>query len=138
VEAVRRAVSDLVLPPRAGWLVTNPPYGHRVGDTSGGQDLRNLYDRLGTVLRERASGWHVALLAAHDTPISRMKLPLQPTLTTLNGGISVAVHTGTLGGPGGVGSAATQRSATPESVATESAPPESVDDAAASAEPESE
>jgi putative N6-adenine-specific DNA methylase len=138
VEAVRRAVSDLVLPPRAGWLVTNPPYGHRVGDTSGGQDLRNLYDRLGTVLRERASGWHVALLAAHDTPISRMKLPLQPTLTTLNGGISVAVHTGTLGGPGGVGSAATQRSATPASVATESATPESVVDAAASAEPESE
>ena len=126
VEAVRRAVSELVLPPRAGWLVTNPPYGHRVGDATGGQDLRNLYDRFGAVLRERASGWHVAIIAAHETPISRMKLPIQPTLNTLNGGIPVTVHTGTLGGPGGVGSAATLRSATPESAAPESGAPESL------------
>ena len=48
-----------------------------------------------------------------------MKLPLQPTLNTLNGGIPVTVHTGTLGGPGGVGSTATLRSATPESVTPE-------------------
>lgn len=135
VEAVRRAVSELVLPPRAGWLVTNPPYGHRVGDATGGQDLRNLYDRFGAVLRERASGWHVAIIAAHETPISRMKLPLQPTLNTLNGGIPVTVHTGTLGGPGGVGSTATLRSATPDSVAAESVTPES--EAAEPMEPES-
>ena len=42
--AVRLAsVSELELPTRAGWLVTNPPYGERVG----GPDLRNLYDRFG-------------------------------------------------------------------------------------------
>jgi putative N6-adenine-specific DNA methylase len=89
VSVMQRAVSDLVLPARAGWLVSNPPYGHRVGT-----DLRNLYDRFGAVLRERAVGWHVALLAAHDTPIARMQLPLRPTLATSNGGIDVELHTG--------------------------------------------
>ena len=98
VEAVQRTVSDLVLPARAGWLVSNPPYGHRVGGQGGGdKDLRNLYDRFGAVLRERATGWHVALLASHDTPVNRLKLPLQPALETANGGIDVTVHAGVVG-----------------------------------------
>ena len=99
VEAVLRTVSELTLPSRVGWIVTNPPYGHRVGGTSGDRDLRNLYDRFGAVLRERAAGWHVALLAAHDTPVARMHLPLRPTLATTNGGIEVAVHTGKVEAP---------------------------------------
>jgi len=78
--------------------VSNPPYGHRVGGQGGGdRDLRNLYDRFGAVLRERGVGWHVALLAAHDTPVARMQLPLRPTLATTNGGIEVAVQTGLVG-----------------------------------------
>jgi putative N6-adenine-specific DNA methylase len=95
VEVVQRTVSDLALPAKPGWIVSNPPYGHRVGGQGGGdRDLRNLYDRFGAVLRERAVGWQVALLAAHDTPVARMHLPLRPTLATTNGGIEVAVQTG--------------------------------------------
>jgi putative N6-adenine-specific DNA methylase len=86
----RRSASELTLPPRAGWLVSNPPYGHRVG----GPDVRDLYDRFGAVLRERASGWHVGLMASTDTPIARLHLPLIPELSTANGGIPVSVHTG--------------------------------------------
>jgi putative N6-adenine-specific DNA methylase len=88
----RRPVSDLALPARVGWLVTNPPYGTRVG----GPDVRDLYDRTGAVLRERAAGWHVAVLASRDTPVSRLHLPLVPTFETSNGGINVAVHTVTV------------------------------------------
>jgi putative N6-adenine-specific DNA methylase len=90
VEAVQRAVSDLALPARPGWIVSNPPYGVRVG----GGDIRNLYDRFGAVLRERAVGWHVALLASSETPVARLHLNMRPTLATLNGGIDVAVQTG--------------------------------------------
>jgi putative N6-adenine-specific DNA methylase len=86
----RRSASDLLLPPKAGWIVSNPPYGSRVG----GPDVRDLYDRFGAVLRERGAGWHVALMASRDTPVSRLHLPLVPTLSTSNGGIHVAVHTG--------------------------------------------
>jgi 23S rRNA G2445 N2-methylase RlmL len=88
----RRSASDLVLPPVPGWLVSNPPYGARVG----GPDVRDLYDRFGAVLRERAGGWHVALLASRDTPVARLHLPLVPILETSNGGIHVAVQTGTV------------------------------------------
>jgi putative N6-adenine-specific DNA methylase len=86
----RRSASELTLPSRAGWLVSNPPYGHRVG----GPDVRDLYDRFGAVLRERAGGWHVALMASTDTPVARLHLPLVPELSTANGGIPVSVHTG--------------------------------------------
>lgn len=86
----RRSASELVLPSKPGWIVSNPPYGSRVG----GPDVRDLYDRFGAVLRERGAGWHVALMASRDTPISRLHLPLVPTLSTSNGGIHVAVHTG--------------------------------------------
>lgn len=92
VTVVRRSVSDIELPPGPGWIVSNPPYGSRVG----GPDVRDLYDRLGTVLRSRAGGWHVALLASRDTPVARLRLPLVPTLATSNGGIHVDVHTGTV------------------------------------------
>ena len=92
IKAERRAASDLVLPSTAGWIVSNPPYGARVG----GPDVRDLYDRFGDVLRERARGWHVALLASRDTPVTRLKLPLVPMLETTNGGIPVAVQSGTV------------------------------------------
>ena len=91
IEFAQRSASELALPPgRPGWIVSNPPYGVRVGDG----DLRNLYDRFGAVLRERAVGWHVGLLASAETPVARLHLALRPELATSNGGIDVAVHTG--------------------------------------------
>jgi putative N6-adenine-specific DNA methylase len=91
VEFAQRSASELTLPAgRPGWLVSNPPYGVRVGDG----DLRNLYDRFGAVLRERAVGWRVALLASAETPVARLHVALRPELATSNGGIEVALHTG--------------------------------------------
>ena len=42
-----------------GLVVTNPPYGERLGDR---QHLPQLYRLLGQVLRERYPGWHAAVL----------------------------------------------------------------------------
>lgn len=93
VSAEVRAASDLVVPKggRAGWVVSNPPYGSRVGG-----DVRDLYARFGAVLRERAPGWHVALMVSKDTPVQQAKLPLdrlETAVTTSNGGVPVAVRT---------------------------------------------
>jgi 23S rRNA G2445 N2-methylase RlmL len=41
-------------------VVTNPPYGVRVGDAA---RVRDLWAQLGHVLRARAVGWRVALLS---------------------------------------------------------------------------
>ena len=43
-----------------GWVLTNPPYGVRVGEAG---DLRNLYAKLGTTLGEKA-GWRLGVPAA--------------------------------------------------------------------------
>jgi 23S rRNA (guanine2445-N2)-methyltransferase / 23S rRNA (guanine2069-N7)-methyltransferase len=56
----------------SGLLVTNPPYGLRVG-----AGLPSIYARLGRVLRERFEGWHAAILVA-DAALGR-ELDLRAT-----------------------------------------------------------
>ncbi len=79
-------------PPRGpGWLVTNPPYGVRIGDR---QKLRNLYAGLGRFARERCRGWRAALLLAHPEHERQLALPLETVLTTNVGGIRVRLLAG--------------------------------------------
>ncbi len=85
IEWREASISALELPARPGWIVTNPPYGQRVD----GGDLRNLYDRLATVLGERATGWHLGLIAAEDTPANRLPIGGGERLRTTNGGIAI-------------------------------------------------
>lgn len=92
IEWREAAVSALAPPPgSAGSLVTNPPYGVRIGDT---RDLRNLYARFGSVAREHLRGWQVTLLLG-ETPLERSTgLSLRQVLTTRNGGLRVRLLTG--------------------------------------------
>ncbi len=76
-----------------GWLVSNPPYGVRVGD---GRDLRNLYAQLGNVARRAFGGWTVALLSADRALERQTRLPLSTVLTTRNGGLPVRLVVGTV------------------------------------------
>lgn len=51
--------------PRPGWnawIVTNPPYGQRLGHEA---DLPPLYRRFGSILRERCGGYRVAVLSGN-------------------------------------------------------------------------
>lgn len=86
VEWRRAAISAIVPPAGPGWVVTNPPYGVRVGER---KRLRDLYAQLGHVLRARCSGWHVAMLTAHPELEHQTALPLEPRFTTENGGLRV-------------------------------------------------
>lgn len=84
-----KAVSAVEPPPGRGWVVTNPPYGVRVSE---GKDLRDLYASLGKVLKAKARGWDVSLLTSEDVLARAAGLNLEPGLSTLNGGLSVRVH----------------------------------------------
>lgn len=89
IDFERRAISDLEPPAaRAGHLVTNPPYGERLGDASA---LRALYARLGQVIRAGFPGWRVALLTSDPALVRHVGLPLAPALETSNGGIRVSL-----------------------------------------------
>ncbi len=87
----RRSISAIEPPPGPGWVVTNPPYGARVGERD---RLRDLYSQLGKVLREKCPGWTVALLSADARLDSRLGARLAPMLKTRNGGIAVRAAIG--------------------------------------------
>jgi putative N6-adenine-specific DNA methylase len=90
----RAAISSIEPPDGTGWIVTNPPYGHRVGER---QRLRDLFAQLGNVLRRRCPGWQVALLSAHAELDRQTGLALAPAFETANGGIRVRLMRGVVG-----------------------------------------
>lgn len=91
VELTRRPLSAIEPPPRKGWIVTNPPYGARVGDRD---QLRNLYAQLGNVARRKCAGWMLTLLSAEPRLDGQIGIPLERVLETRNGGLAVRVMKG--------------------------------------------
>lgn len=89
----RAAISAIEPPESAGWIVTNPPYGVRVGDR---KRLRDLYAQLGNVLRARCAGWEAAMLTARPELEHQTGLALQPRFETTNGGIRVRLMQATV------------------------------------------
>jgi putative N6-adenine-specific DNA methylase len=90
----RAAISAIEPPDMPGWIITNPPYGHRVGER---RALRDLFAQLGNVLRRRCPGWQVALLSAHTELDRQTGLALVPGFETANGGIRVRLMRGMVG-----------------------------------------
>jgi putative N6-adenine-specific DNA methylase len=84
-------VSGARYPQPPGWIVTNPPYGERIG---GKDSLRNLYAQIGSILRGPASGYQLALLSADRALESATGLDLAERFRTANGGIPVRLVTG--------------------------------------------
>jgi putative N6-adenine-specific DNA methylase len=80
------AMAGFEAPPGAGHLVTNPPYGVRVGERA---RLRGLYARLGEVVRERCSGWRVTMLSPDRSLEHATGLRFESRWLTTNGGIKV-------------------------------------------------
>lgn len=91
VQFENHAVSNIHPPRKAGWVVTNPPYGERI---SAGKDLRNLYAQFGNVLRKHCPGWHLSVLCNDLMLLGQMRLNLDNSLSTRNGGIKVRLAKG--------------------------------------------
>jgi putative N6-adenine-specific DNA methylase len=86
IELHCRALSAIEPPAGPGWMVTNPPYGVRVGER---ERLRNLYAQLGHVLRRKCPGWTATFLSADRRLETETGLALEVVLRTRNGGIPV-------------------------------------------------
>ncbi len=87
VEAVSVSIGELEhVANGVGWILTNPPYGIRIGESD---DLRNLYARLGAALRTKR-GWRVGILTSDTALVRQTRLPLVPRFNTSNGGIPVS------------------------------------------------
>jgi putative N6-adenine-specific DNA methylase len=86
-----RPLSAVEPPEGTGWLLSNPPYGVRVGETEG---LRNLYAALGRVARARMPGWTLGLLSADRGLEAQVRVRFAEALRTRNGGIPVRLVVG--------------------------------------------
>ena len=77
------AVPETDALPRPGLLITNPPYGERIG----AEDLAGLYQSLGALLRTQFEGWRAAVLTGNPELGKRMGLRAQRFHTLYNGPI---------------------------------------------------
>lgn len=67
----------------AGLLLTNPPWGERIGESG---ELRDLYAALGRLARGPFAGWRVGILTTSEQLRKASGLPLQPVFETSAGG----------------------------------------------------
>ena len=86
-----RALSAITPPPGSGWVVTNPPYGVRMGAP---EDLPKLYTRFGRVLRMKCPGWRVTMLGNSTQLLSATGLNFDLGISTRNGGVKVRLARG--------------------------------------------
>jgi 23S rRNA (guanine2445-N2)-methyltransferase / 23S rRNA (guanine2069-N7)-methyltransferase len=80
----RRALSAAAPPlgAESGLVVTNPPYGERIGSESG---LAEAYGELGRVLRERFHGWQAAILSGNPDLARHLGMYAKRTHRVFNG-----------------------------------------------------
>ena len=91
IEVENRSLSEVELPDREGWIITNPPYGLRIGESG---RLRNLYARLGQIVREAKAGYTLGLLSADKALDAQLGIVLEEVFRTTNGGIPVRMVVG--------------------------------------------
>jgi len=80
---------ELSAPADAGMIVTNPPYGVRLGDK---EQLAEFYPKLGDALKQRFSGW-TAFIFSGDTELPKL-IRLKPSRKTVlyNGALECRLY----------------------------------------------
>ena len=85
VVSLKRAdVLDITAPAKEGIIVTNPPYGVRLGEQ---QALAEFYPKLGDVLKKRFAGWRAYLLSADLRLPKLIRLAVSKRLPLFNGAL---------------------------------------------------
>ncbi|NQT27066.1 class I SAM-dependent RNA methyltransferase [candidate division KSB1 bacterium] len=86
-----QAVSNINPPQETGWIVTNPPYGKRIGSSG---NLQNLYARFGQILKEKCPDWHVTLLSHNRHLLKEIRMQFDDSLFIDHGGLKISVARG--------------------------------------------
>jgi len=76
---------DVEPPAARGLLVTNLPYGERIGSNEG--EVRQLYQEVGDTLKNKFAGWQAAILAASASPYKAIGLKPGRSIVLMNGSI---------------------------------------------------
>jgi putative N6-adenine-specific DNA methylase len=81
-------VLEISAPQPTGCLVTNPPYGERLGDE---QELAELYPRLGDVLKKQFGGWNAYILTADLALAKLIRLSASRRIPLYNGALECRI-----------------------------------------------
>lgn len=60
---------NISLPQEKGMIITNPPYGERMGD-----EVEELYGEFGTWLKHDMSGWSACVISSNNTALNQIGL----------------------------------------------------------------
>ena len=87
---VRRAdILEIDPPAGSGILMTNPPYGERLGEA---EELADFYPKLGDALKQRFAGWHCWLLSADANLPKRIGLRPDRKIPLYNGALECRLY----------------------------------------------
>ncbi len=81
-------VLEISAPAPSGYLVTNPPYGERLGDQ---EELARFYPRFGDVLKQRFGGWNAYILTADLALAKLVRLSASRRIPLYNGALDCRV-----------------------------------------------
>lgn len=86
IEFIEQDVASLEnpWPGEKGFLISNPPYGERLGDMP---DLLRLYQQLGNGLRQGFQGWRVSVISASPDLLSCLRLRADKQYRLFNGAL---------------------------------------------------
>ncbi len=77
-------ILEISAPQPHGILVTNPPYGVRIGET---ESLLELYPKLGDVLKNKFSGWNAYIFTADPLLPKTIRLKASRRIPLFNGAL---------------------------------------------------
>jgi putative N6-adenine-specific DNA methylase len=77
-------VLEMPAPAASGVIVTNPPYGVRLGDTS---DLAEFYPKLGDALKQKFGGWRAYILSGDMALPKLIRLSASRRTVLFNGAL---------------------------------------------------
>jgi putative N6-adenine-specific DNA methylase len=81
-------VLEISAPQPTGYLVTNPPYGERLGDE---QELAEFYPNLGNVLKKHFGGWNAYILTADLALAKLIRLSASRRIPLYNGALECRI-----------------------------------------------
>ncbi|MBN2184476.1 MAG: class I SAM-dependent RNA methyltransferase [Candidatus Krumholzibacteriota bacterium] len=77
------AITDLLPPPEPGILISNPPYGKRMG----AEDINGLYKDIGDTLKKKYSGFEAWMISSNFEALKHVGLRLSKKIKLYNGPI---------------------------------------------------
>jgi len=84
VELSCKSFSDIVVPSKAGVLITNPPYGVRIGED---EDLAQAYPLWASTMKKKLSGWRTYFLTSDLKMPKLMRLSPSKKTPLYNGAL---------------------------------------------------